>query len=109
MITLNDINLFLRVPVSPVFINALVLFNGKLLPTFVNHTISKLVCYQNIEANIGTFRSISNVQCYNHCKTGFDAKKCLPMFASNKGADNTAHVRSLISAVVIRLMESIKS
>ena len=28
-----------RIPVSPININALVLFNGKLLPTFVNHTI----------------------------------------------------------------------
>ena len=31
--------LFLSIPVSPVYINAPVLFNGKLLPTFVNHTI----------------------------------------------------------------------
>ena len=52
MITMNDIDLFLRIPVSPVFINALVLFNDKLLPTLVNHTKNKLVCYQNIEANI---------------------------------------------------------
>ena len=48
--------------------------------------------------------------CYNHCKTGLDAKKtCLQRFASNKGADQPAHARSLISAVVIRLMKSIIS
>ena len=40
MITINDIGVILksRIPVSPVYINVLVLFNGKLLPTFVNHT-----------------------------------------------------------------------
>ena len=43
MISMNDIGVIFkaRVPVSPVYINALVLFNGKLLPTFVNHTIHR--------------------------------------------------------------------
>ena len=36
--------LFLSIPVSPVYINAPVLFNGKLLPTFVNHTIMSIDC-----------------------------------------------------------------
>ena len=36
---MNDIGVIISIPVSPVYINALVLFNGKLLPTFVNHTI----------------------------------------------------------------------
>ena len=39
MITMNDIDVILSIPVSLVYINVLVLFNGKLLPTFVNHTI----------------------------------------------------------------------
>ena len=38
---MNDIGVIFksRIHLSPVYINALVLFNGKLLPTFVNHTI----------------------------------------------------------------------
>ena len=35
MITMSDICATLSKPVSPVYINALVLFNGILLPTFV--------------------------------------------------------------------------
>ena len=31
---------------------------------------------------------------------------CLQWFANNKGADQPAHPRSLISALVIRLLES---
>ena len=34
-------------------------------------------------------------------------KTCLRRFANNKGADQPAHLRSLISAFVIRLLESI--
>ena len=41
MITMNDIDVILSIPMSPVYTNALVLFNGKLLPTFVN--LSKVV------------------------------------------------------------------
>ena len=46
MITMKDIGVIFksRVPVSPVYINALVLFNGKSLPTFVNHTIRTVTC-----------------------------------------------------------------
>ena len=36
-------------------------------------------------------------------------KTCLRGFANNKGADQPAHPRSLISAIVIRLLESIIS
>ena len=36
-------------------------------------------------------------------------ENCLWWFANNKGADQTAHLRSLISASVIWLLESIKS
>ena len=36
-------------------------------------------------------------------------KTCLPGFANNTGADQPAHPRSLISAFVIRLLESIIS
>ena len=36
-------------------------------------------------------------------------KSCLPGFAKNKGADQPVHPRSLISAFVIRLLESIIS
>ena len=39
MIIMNDIDVILSIPVSPVFIIVLALFNGKSLPTFVNHTI----------------------------------------------------------------------
>ena len=35
-------------------------------------------------------------------------KTCLRGFANNKGADQPAHPRSLISAFVIRLLKSIK-
>ena len=34
-------------PLSPIYINALVLFNGKSLPTFVNHTIG-IMCTMHI-------------------------------------------------------------
>ena len=36
-------------------------------------------------------------------------KTCLPGFANNPGADQPAHPRSLISAFVFRLLESIIS
>ena len=36
-------------------------------------------------------------------------KTCLQGFANNKGADQPAHSRSLISAFVFRLLESITS
>ena len=41
MITINDIDVILRIPMSPVYINAFFLFNGKSLPTYENHTIHK--------------------------------------------------------------------
>ena len=41
MITINDIDVFLSISVSPVYINALVLLNGNSLPTLVNHTIEE--------------------------------------------------------------------
>ena len=34
---------FLNIPVSPIYINALVLYNGKLLPTFVNLSIGAYI------------------------------------------------------------------
>ena len=34
---MNDIDVILSIPVSPVYIIVLALFNGKSLPTFVNH------------------------------------------------------------------------
>ena len=40
---------------------------------------------------------------------GFDARKHVWRFANNKGADQPAHVCSLISAYVIRLLVSIIS
>ena len=41
-------------------------------------------------------------------KMGLDARKpCLRWFAKRKGADQPAHPRSLISAFVIRFLESI--
>ena len=51
MITMNDIDVILSIPVSPVYIIVLALFNGKSLATFVNHTIEssiyliKQVCF----------------------------------------------------------------
>ena len=36
-------------------------------------------------------------------------KTCLPWFVNNKAADQPAHTRSLISAFVFRLLESIIS
>ena len=43
-----------------------------------------------------------------HVTYGLDARKsCLQGFGNNKGADQPAHPRSLISAFVIRLLESI--
>ena len=46
MITMNDIDVILSIPMSPVYTNALVLFNGRSLPTFVNLSIvNGLVVY----------------------------------------------------------------
>ena len=36
-------------------------------------------------------------------------KTCLQWFANNLGADQPAHSRSLISAIIIRLLESVIS
>ena len=36
---MNDIDVISSIPMSPVYTNALVLFNGKSLPTFVNLSI----------------------------------------------------------------------
>ena len=49
MITMKGIYVILSIPVSPVYINALVLFNSKSLPTFVNHTIT-WDCYTSVLA-----------------------------------------------------------
>ena len=49
MIKMNDIDVILSIPVSPVYINALVLFNGKLLPTFVNHTIVSILPFSTLD------------------------------------------------------------
>ena len=38
-----DIDVILSIPVSPVYIIVLALFNGKSLPTFVNHTIESSI------------------------------------------------------------------
>ena len=47
---------------------------------------------------------------YQNIKFGSRREKtCLRWFANNKGADQTAHPRSLISAFVIRDLESIIS
>ena len=40
---MNDIDVILSIPVSPVYIIVLALFNGKSLPTFVNHTIESSI------------------------------------------------------------------
>ena len=34
---------FLNIPVSPIFINTLVMYNGKSLPIFVNRTINYIL------------------------------------------------------------------
>ena len=40
---MNDIDVILSIPVSPVYIIVLALFNGKSLPTFVNHSIESSI------------------------------------------------------------------
>ena len=40
---MNDIDVILSIPVSPVYTIVLALFNGKSLPTFVNHTIESSI------------------------------------------------------------------
>ena len=40
---MNDIDVILSIPVSPVYIIVLALFNGKSLPTFVNHTVESSI------------------------------------------------------------------
>ena len=57
MITMNDVDEIFTssIPVSPVYINALVLFNGKSLPTFVNHTIMKVESTAECSLLFGAF------------------------------------------------------
>ena len=43
-----------------------------------------------------------------HCEPGHE-KMCLMLYANNKGADQPAHPRSLISAFVVRCLDSIIS
>ena len=57
MITMNDIDVILSIPVSPVYNNALVLFNGKSLPTFVNHTIEHFLSH---DATAGSYTTPCN-------------------------------------------------
>ena len=49
------------------------------------------------------------VRYYSLIFFGLDARKLSSGFANNKGADQSARPRNLISALVIRLLESIIS
>ena len=53
---------------------------------------------------LGGWYILNDSQCGPHRE-----KTCLREFANNTGADQPAHPRSLISAFVIRLLESIIS
>ena len=45
---------------------------------------------------------------FNTCETGHE-KMCLMSYVNNKGADQPAHPRSLISTFVVRCLDSIIS
>ena len=49
-----------------------------------------------------------NVQISDACEPSHE-KMCFMSYANNKGADQTAHPRSLISAFVVRSLDSIIS
>ena len=52
--------------------------------------------------------SFQYINCYNIYEPGHE-KLCLMSYANNKGADQPAHPRSLISAFVVRCLDSIIS
>ena len=56
-------------------------------------------------SNSSCFISVLNLDLY---EPGHE-KMCLMSYANNKGADQTAHPRSLISTFVVRCLESIIS
>ena len=51
---------------------------------------------------------MTNASIVNACEPGHE-KMCLMSYANNKGADQPAHPRSLISAFVVRCLDSIIS
>ena len=52
MITMNDIDVILSISMSPVYTNALVLFNGKSLPAFLNLSMPSITyIYKHIQNN----------------------------------------------------------
>ena len=57
-------------------------------------------------SNLDLFKIVSELQ--SPTELGHE-KKCLMSYANNKGADQPAHPRSLISALVVRCLDSIIS
>ena len=72
------------------------------------------VCCLKVEPGQCAFRfsfivtSVCFIQLYNVCEPGHE-KTCLMSYANNKGADQPAHPRSLISAFVVRCLDSVMS
>ena len=65
---------------------------------------------------LSTYNLITFCACKNHYKQGSHhvnepghEKMCLMLYANNKGADQPAHPRSLISAFVVRCLDNIIS
>ena len=61
--------------------------------------------FKHVKANICCFDPLNQV-CVSRLYGPQHEKTCFQGFANNTGADQTAHSRSLISAFVIRILES---
>ena len=78
------------------------------------YSIKMLNEYFIVQLRINYFLIISSVICYivltiaKSFEPGH-AKMCLMPYANNKGADQPAHPRSLISAFVVRFLDSVIS
>ena len=62
---------------------------------------------EKVNIHVATLLRKSNLLA-NTCEPGHE-KMCLASYANNKGADQPAHPRSLISAFVVRCLDSIIS
>ena len=86
----------------------LLLFSGY-CSSYVSHSIRSVqsfICYSPGGLLRLTVLILKTASLLNTFEPGHE-KMCLMPYANNKGADQTAHPRSLISAFVVRCLDSI--
>ena len=83
---------------------------GKLSDNALRHKSSKY--WNSLIAVIGVYNVWHSISIFSSFRTVFNdmsqaMRKCALSYANNKGADQTAQMRSLISAFVVRCLDSI--